>query len=170
MTAAINIVAATEADIDGVRDIYAYYVKHTSYTFDDIVPEANVFAAKISSPLPFLVAKDQNEVIAYVYASPFSPRAAYARSVELSIYVRHGVTAQGLGTRLLKTLEYTLQAQGMVVCLANITDNNQGSIRFHQKHGYKQIGHFPWMGYKFGRWCGIVYFMKLLNDPYSVHP
>jgi phosphinothricin acetyltransferase len=40
---------------------------------------------------------------------------------------------------------------------------NEGSIRFHQKLGFIQVGVLPQVGFKFGRWLDLVYMQKFID-------
>lgn len=41
---------------------------------------------------------------------------------------------------------------------------NPGSILFHERMGYREVGHFTRCGYKLGRWYDMIWMEKLLSD------
>ena len=46
---------------------------------------------------------------------------------------------------------------------ALITTENQGSVRFYEKLGYRYHSTFQNCGYKMGRWLGVIWLQKWLN-------
>ncbi|GEO65422.1 GNAT family N-acetyltransferase [Companilactobacillus nantensis] len=158
---------ATETDAEALLDIYAPYVTDTTITFEDFIPTIADFKqriCKISETFPYLVAVDDDDkILGYAYAHPYKPRAAYAWTVEVSIYLDHNYEGHGLGTELYQALEVALQKQGVVNLMACITQENANSIRFHEKCGYKEVGVFHKVGFKFNRWLDITWMEKTLN-------
>lgn len=167
-----KIRAAGRSDLESIMRIYRYYTENTAVTFDD-VPDPELFVRRLSAPYPFLVA-DDGEVAGYAYAARLSPRKAYDWSVEVSIYLDPSKRRNGLGSRLYGVLEDELKRMGAVNAYACITvpvegdpRSAVGSIPFHLKRGYSEVGRFPSCGYKFGRWYDIVWLAKGLG-PHSV--
>lgn len=158
---------ATEDDAAELLDIYAPYIEKTTITFEDVIPSVENFKQRIcdiSKNFPYLVAvDDDNKILGYAYAHLYGPRAAYAWTVEASIYVDHNFKGHGLGTELYQKLEEILKAQGVVNLLACITEENSNSIHFHEKLGYKEVGTFKKVGFKFNRWLDVTWMQKTLN-------
>lgn len=158
---------ATENDAQELLDIYAPYITNTTITFEDVIPTLEDFKQRIrdiSKTFPYLVAVDDNDkILGYAYAHLYGPRAAYAWTVEASIYVDRNHKAHGLGTELYQHLETALKKQGVVNLMACITEENDNSIRFHEKFGYKKVGTFEKVGYKFNRWLDVTWLQKTLN-------
>lgn len=159
---------ATENDAQELLDIYAPYITDTTITFEDVIPSVADFKQRIrdiSETFPYLVAVDDDDkILGYAYAHLYGPRAAYAWTVEASIYVDRNQRAHGLGTELYQHLEGILKQQGVVNLMACITEENANSIRFHEKFGYKQVGTFEKVGYKFNRWLDVTWLQKTLNE------
>ena len=123
--------------------IYAPYVKHTAITFEYKVPYLQgELRKRITHTLqhyPYLVAERTTssstqdiknkadcsactEIAGYAYAGPLHARAAYAWSVETSIYVRESERKSGIGKALYASLEKALAAQNMTdlnACIAS---------------------------------------------------
>ena len=85
----VSIRYATPADAAQIREIYAPYVRETAITFEYEVPSVEEFQNRIAHTLvryPYLVAVEEEGMIrGYSYASCYYGRAAYDRSVEVSI-------------------------------------------------------------------------------------
>lgn len=154
---------ATAADIPAMLAIYEPYVKNTCYSFEYTVPTVETFTARFETytrQMPWLVWEEEGTVLGYAYGSlPFT-RAAYAWCGEVSIYLSPQIQGKGVGRMLYTALEELLWRQGYRVIYALITTENQGSLRFHEKMGYRQTAVLPGCGFKFGRWLGIVWMEK----------
>lgn len=162
----MNIRAATLQDAPRLLEIYAPYVEHTAITFEYSVPTLTEFTARMENILekyPYLVAEENGVILGYTYASAFKTRAAYAWSVETSIYVKNGVLRQGIGHALYKELEQILQQQHICNLCACIAYPNPESVAFHEKFGYRTVAHFHASGYKNGSWYDMIWMEKELH-------
>ena len=174
MSSSVTIRPATPADAEELLSIYAPYVEHTAITFEYEVPSVEEFRERILHTLqhyPYLVAEKTitNSIVGYVYAGPLHVRAAYAWSVETSIYVKEGEKNSGIGKILYTALEKALAAQNMTnlnACIASpLVDDeylNHNSIQFHEHLGYSMVGEFHKCAYKFGRWYNMVWMEKMI--------
>ena len=154
---------ATIEDVPAILEIYSPYVLTTTHTFEYEPPTLDAFRQRFTSiteTLPWLVWEENGRVLGYAYASLPFHRAAYAWSCEVSIYVAPDVHGQGIGRKLYAALETILFRQGYRVIYSVITEENRGSIRFHEKVGYRYVATLPGCGIKFGRELGIVWMEK----------
>jgi phosphinothricin acetyltransferase len=177
----MKIRVATPKDAEALLGIYAYYVKETAITFEYDVPTVEEFRGRIENTLkkyPYLVAEEEGKIVGYAYASAFKTRAAYDHSVETSIYVAKDCRRAGLGSFLLENLEKNLGKMNILnvnACIS-VPDGEEdehltfGSVRFHEKNGYKLVGTFHECGYKFGRWYNMVWMEKMLGEHVSPAP
>lgn len=174
MTGDSIIRVARADDAEALARIYAYYVEHTAITFEYEAPDAaemNARREKILKHYPYLVAEQAGRVVGYAYAHEFYGRAAYACSVEASIYIASDARGQGLGRKLYAALERALRAMGVFninACIAvpRTADDpylTDGSLAFHKRLGYQMVGTFHQSGCKFGRWYDVAWMEKLLG-------
>ena len=160
--------SATPEDAPAIRDIYAYYVTDTVITFETSVPSEEEMARRvrtISSEYPYLVMETDGEVTGYAYASRWKTRAAYDRTVEISVYVREGFGGRGVGSALYERLLGLLQARGIHAVVAVIALPNEPSRRLHEKFGFRDAGRLPEVGLKFGRWIDVGYWILTIDAP-----
>jgi phosphinothricin acetyltransferase len=154
------------ADIPAVTRIYGHYVRDTVITFETEAPDeaemAARFAAIAGKGHPLLIAEREREVIGYAYASTYRPREAYRFTCEDSIYLAPDAVGQGLGGKLLARLLEDSARAGLRQMLAVITAERANSIRLHEKHGFRFIGRYEALGYKFDRWLDIVHLQRAL--------
>ena len=163
----MSIRFALEGDIPAMLDIYGPYVKNTAYSFEYTVPTAAEFTARFCSytaQFPWLVWEENGQVLGYAYGSAPFERAAYRWCAEVSVYLCPAAHRRGIGTALYRVLEEILFLQGYRVIYSLITTENQTSVAFHEKLGYKTVAVLPDCGIKFGRQLGIIYMEKRSNS------
>ncbi len=154
------------ADIAAVTRIYGHYVRETVITFETEVPDeaemANRFKAIAGKGHPLLTGELDGEVIGYAYASTYRPREAYRFTCEDSIYLAPTAVGHGIGGKMLARLLEDSSKAGLRQMLAVITAERENSIRLHAKHGFRMIGRYEALGYKFDRWLDIVHMQRAL--------
>lgn len=179
MTAPLLIRPVTPGDAAALAAIYAPYVERTAITFEYESPTAEEFARRITYTLahyPYLAAERDGVLLGYAYAGPFGSRTAYDWTAELSVYLRMDCRGGGIGSLLYHALEEELKQRGFCsaeACIAYIDPEDehltQGSVRFHEKLGYRMVGRFDKCAYKFGRWYDMVWMEKHLS-PHEAGP
>jgi phosphinothricin acetyltransferase len=158
--------AATPADLPAIHDIYNHYVLHSTCTYQtapDPLAAREAWFRNHGPQHPVTVATNPaGDVLAWASLSPFHPRAAYARTVEDSVYVRHDLHHQGLGRSLLADLLARAKDLGHHTVVALISADQTPSVRLHAKLGFSQCAHLREVGHKFDRWLDVVYMQKML--------
>ena len=160
---------AVVEDASAIHDIYGYYAENTSVTFTEVNPPVDYYRdsiIKTQKEYPYIVACDENgNVVGMAYGGRVRQHGAYKFSVETTIYVSNNAPKrQGIGSMLYNELEKRLSAMGYKFMYGVITDDNQPSIALHEALGFKQVGHFENIGYKFGEWKGIVWYCKQIGS------
>ncbi len=158
---------ATEADLPAMLEIYRPYVENTTYSFEYDVPCLKTFTRRFYDHIaqfPWLVWEEEGVVLGYAYAGAPWERAAYRWCAEVSIYLHPDIHGRGIGRRLYECLENLLRRQGYRMAYALITTENQGSVAFHEKLGYRFRTNFENCGYKHGKWLGVVWLEKQLQE------
>lgn len=146
-------------DATQIADIYNRYVNETTVTFElDQVSEAEMRERirMIAAHYPYLVYEQDNRIIGYCYAHGWKDKAAYSRTVETTVYLHPSFKHRGIGSSLMKALIQACGEAGFHTLIACITEGNGESVALHEKFGFRQASHFHEVGYKFGRWLGIV--------------
>ena len=171
---------ATDADMDAVTAIYAHHVLHGRASFETEPPTAAEMrrrhAAVVDSGLPYFVAQRAGgaaagEILGYAYAGAYRPRAAYANTVENSVYLRADAIGQGIGRRLLAALVAACEQCGLRQMVAVVGDSaNEASIRLHEKLGFRRVGVLRDVGYKHGVWLDSVLLQRSLGAGSGLPP
>jgi L-amino acid N-acyltransferase YncA len=154
------------SDIPAITAIYKHYVEETAITFDTEVPGeaamAEKFAALVKLGHPLIVAEHDGKPVGYAYASFYRPRAAYRFTCEDSIYLHPDMRGKGLGRVILTELLAQSRAFGFKQMIAVITADTANSIAIHEKFGFRHVGRYEAVGYKFDRWHDIVHLQLAL--------
>jgi len=147
-------------DATQVCDIYNYYVEQTIVTFEESavsVPDMESRIIENTSKYPWIVYSEGNKTLGYAYASKWKSRCAYKYSVETTVYLRPEVKGQGIGSKLYKELLTQLKEKNIHAAIGGIALPNDASIALHEKLGFKKIGQFKEVGYKFDKWIDVGY-------------
>ncbi|MBL7732173.1 MAG: N-acetyltransferase [Chitinophagaceae bacterium] len=163
----ISYRSATPADAAGILDIYAPYIRDTSFTFETEVPSEAAFADRISQYLrfcPWLVAEENGMVIGYAYASRYRERVAYQWSVECSVYIHDDHHRRGIARTLYKALFAILTRQGFRNVYAVINLPNPNSVALHEQLGFTYFATYEQVGYKLGQWKNVGWWRLILNE------
>jgi phosphinothricin acetyltransferase len=154
-------------DGSAVAQIYGPYVLETAISFEDTPPSANEMSGRIAATLeayPFLVFEEGGEVLGYAYGSAHRARAAYRWSVDVTVYTAGQAHRRGIGRRLYLELLDRLAAQGFHSAFAGIALPNGKSVGLHEAMGFRHLGTYQEVGFKFGRWHDVGWWRRSLND------
>ena len=175
MGLSFSIESAIAADAPAIAAIYAHHVTHGTATWETVPPDAAEIAARMAKVLdqgwPWLVARAADgEIAGYAYAGPYHPRAGYRYTCENSVYVRHDRLGQGIGSRLLEALLAACTACGFRQMIAVIAGTEQASAALHTRFGFVEVGRFPAVGRKHGRWLDVLYMQRALGKGSAAPP
>jgi len=156
---------ATVADLPAINAIYNHYVLHSTATYQtepstDAEREAWFHAHGPKHPV--VVAVADGEVLGWGALSRFHPRAAYANTVEDSIYLRHDRLGRGMGSAVLAELIARARAGGHRCIIGAIDADQAASVALHVKFGFGKAAHLREVGRKFDRWLDVVWMQLLL--------
>jgi L-amino acid N-acyltransferase YncA len=165
----LDIRMADGRDAADIAAIYRPYVTDAVTSFEIEAPDATQIAARIDAVLaraPWLVcaAPDRGETIGYAYASRHHERAAYQWSVDVAVYIHAGHHRRGVGRALYEALFQLLRLQGFYVAHAGITLPNAASVGLHESFGFRPVGVYPAVGWKFGDWRDVGWWQLPLQE------
>ena len=163
----MHIRSATVDDAQAIQAIYAPIVTDTVISFEDVPPSVDEMAARIAATLqshPYLVAERDGRVVGYAYAGSHRSRAAYRRSVDVSAYVADDARRAGIGGTLYRHLLADLQERGYHAAFAGIALPNAASVALHEAVGFRPVGIYREVGFKFDRWHDVGWWQRLIDD------
>ena len=115
---------------------------------------------------PVLVAEVGGEVVGFAAYDDFRDSQkwpGYRFTVEHSVHVQGDHQGVGVGRALMEALIDRAVAAGKHAMIGAIDSGNTGSIRFHQRLGFTEVGRLPQVGFKFGRWLDLVLMQRELS-------
>lgn len=171
----MTIRVARPMDAARVQAIYAPNVRDTAISFELEPPTVDEMAGRIAKTLeaglPWLVHDAGDGALGYVYAGRHrGERPAYRWTVEVSVYVHGDARGRGVARGLYTSLFAALALLGYRTALAGATLPNAASVALHEGLGFRRIGVFPAVGYKFGTWYDVVWWSRPIGgaaDPPS---
>jgi phosphinothricin acetyltransferase len=164
----LSIRPATLADIPSITRIYEHAVRHGTASFELEPPDEAEMGRRMRALLdggfPYLAAEADGELLGYAYAGHYRTRPAYRFTVEDSIYVAPQAQRRGAGRALLDALIVESEGRGFRQMLAVIGDSaHVGSIELHRAAGFRMVGTFENVGFKFGRWLDSMMMQRALG-------
>ncbi len=156
---------ATIDDAQRIAEIYAPAVVERVTSFELVAPSAEEMRSRLTRVLahyPWLVCELDGRVIGYAYASTHNERAAYRWSVDVAVYVGGEVHRRGVGTALYSSLFEVLALQNVRNVYAGITLPNAASEGMHSRAGFRLVGTYHHVGYKFGAWHNVAWFERAI--------
>lgn len=129
----------TPEDWPAVASIYAEGISTGNATFQADVPSwddwdhTHVKSCRI-------VALVGDEVAGWAALSPVSGRCVYGGVAEVSVYVGEAFRGQGIGLQLLRELVVESENNKFWTLQAGIFPENTGSVRIHEKAGFRIVG------------------------------
>ena len=117
---------------------------------------------------PVLVAVDAEVVVGWATYGDFRDTGrwpGYRFTVEHSVHVAESHWGRGVGRALMVALVETARRAGKRVMVAAIDAGNVGSIEFHARLGFVEVGRMPGVGDKWGQRLDLVLMQLDLSRP-----
>jgi len=159
---------ATAEDLPAVAAIYTHYTLRTTTTFNIEVRTPREWRERyetqvVAGPYALLVAVDDGAVVGFVETQRFRPKAAYDRSVEISVYASPDALGRGVGSALFDALFARIDGDPRFHrAFSIIALPNPASIGLHERHGFVHRGTLTEAGYKFGQYLDVAYYERPL--------
>jgi phosphinothricin acetyltransferase len=162
----LEIREGVESDLGELNELYNHYVRTSPCTFDleAISMQARrEWFREFGGRYRLVVAVEDERLKGYAHSKPFRPKAAYAPSVETTVYVAAGAEGAGLGKELYTTLFQLLSGEDIHRAYAGITMPNPASVALHERFGFQQVAYFTEQGRKFDQYWDVAWFEKALS-------
>jgi L-amino acid N-acyltransferase YncA len=151
------------ADGNAVIDLFNYYIENTFAAYPETKVPYQFFTIfqQAYAGYPAVAVKDPaGSLVGFGMLRPHNPMPAFRHTAEITYFIRPELTGKGLGSKILSSLETAGKSQGITTILASISSLNEGSIRFHARHGFSECGRFVKVGMKNGVVFDIVWMQK----------
>jgi phosphinothricin acetyltransferase len=110
-----------------------------------------------------IVAELDGQVIGWGSLSKFRDRAAYAPTVEASVYIDGQFHRRGLGRLILSDLIMRAKQAGYHSLIGGASADQTASVALQESLGFQHVGHLKEVGFKFGKRLDVVYLQLMLN-------
>jgi phosphinothricin acetyltransferase len=162
----LTIRLAQVADLPAINDIYNHYVLASTCTYQtdpETMDARRAWFDAHGERHPVTVAVDGGgRVVGWGSLSAFRERAAYARTVENSVYVHRDAHRRGIGRRLLADQIDRATAAGHHTIIAGIDADQEASVALHAAMGFERVAFLHEVGFKFDRWLHVIYMQRML--------
>lgn len=153
MDSPIRTMTATDWPV--VKAIYEEGIATGHATFETQAPEWEGWDGKFLQDCR-LVAEMNGEVVGWAALGPVSDRCVYGGVAEVAVYVASLVQGRGVGTTLLDALVRASEEAGLWTLQAGIFPENVGSVRIHEKCGFRTVGKRERLGKMGDRWRDVL--------------
>lgn len=155
MKGAIKIEKMRADDWEAVRAIYLEGIATGHATFQKEAPSWEEWDLGHNGECR-IVARLDGEVVGWAALSPVSSRSVYAGVGEVSVYVSQKHNGKGIGSLLLKSLIELSEQSGFWTLQSSIFPENEGSIKLHENHGFREMGRRERIGKMDGVWRDTI--------------
>lgn len=158
-----HVRVATDRDASDIASIYNHYVDIGGATFDNDhwTTDQVIELLNGRKPTCWLVAVDEDVVIGWSSACPFSHRYGYRFSCETAIYLTPASLGRGVGDALQVRLEQHCRECGIHHAVARIIADNERSMAFHRRYGYELVGIQKEIGHMNDQWADVAILQKI---------
>ncbi|MDQ1856277.1 GNAT family N-acetyltransferase [Chryseobacterium sp. WLY505] len=143
-----------------VLEIFRQGIDGGISTFETEVPTAEAWSMGYFNDCRWVLENEKNEVVGWCALKPVSKRECYKGVAEVSIYFDNEYQGKGLGSVLLKKLILDSEDHGFWTLQTNIFSENETSIKFHQKNGFRIVGIRKKIGKLNDEWKDVVLMEK----------
>ena len=162
----LRIKSISEKDLKPAHKIYNYYITNSYSNFEEKKIIFKDFHKNykniINKKLPYLVALYNEKVVGIAYLNQFREKSGYRFTFENTIYIHNKYIKQGIGSKLLKALinisKKNKNIKSIVAVIGSI--DSKGSIKIHQKLGFKKVGKLKKVGFKKNKWIDSIFLQK----------
>jgi phosphinothricin acetyltransferase len=147
----MNIIHIYEEHYTEIANIYLQGIATGNATFQTTAPTWKSWDESYLQPSR-LAAFINNEMVGWAALSPVSSCCVYAGVAEVSIYIASDFWGKGIGFQLLNQLILASEEIGLWTLQSGIFPENIGSIKLHEKCGFRQIGYREKIGQMNGVW------------------
>lgn len=143
-----------------VLEIFQQGIDGGIATFETEVPNREVWNTEFFNDCRWILENETSEVVGWAALKPVSKRECFKGVAEVSIYFDANYQGKGLGSVLLKKLILDSENHGFWTLQSNIFPENEASIKFHQKNGFRTVGIRKKVGRLNGEWKDLVMLEK----------
>lgn len=139
-----------------VLEIFKQGIDSGIATFDTELPSSEAWNSSFFNDCRWVLENENSEVVGWCALKLVSKRDCFKGVAEVSIYFDNNYVGKGLGSVLLKKLILDSENRGFWTLQSNIFPENEASIKFHQKNGFRIVGKRDKIGQLHGEWKDLI--------------
>ncbi len=159
------IFPAQNQDAPEIANLWNHYVQSGTATFrSELYTKEEItllIQTSAQNDTPFFIARNER-LLGFALYKQFRSGNGYARTMEHTIYLDTQARGRGIGRKLMEALEKHARHRNVHSFIGGVTFDNQESILFHEKLGFRITGTIPEVAEKFGKWHQIAFMQKIL--------
>jgi phosphinothricin acetyltransferase len=157
----------SEGDCKAVIDLFNFYVEHSFAAYPEKRVPYGLFDEflTLTQGYPAYTVRDERSMgrlVGFAFLRAYHPVSSFLRAAEISCFIDPECTGRGIGSKMLNRIIGEARRKGIDTILANVSSLNEASLRFHEKHGFKECGRFKRIARKKGRDLDAVWMQKIL--------
>jgi L-amino acid N-acyltransferase YncA len=152
------------SDSPSLLDIINHYALNSTADFSDKLHDLTDIKNLIETgeQFPKCIAEIDKEIVGFGLAYPFRSERTFSNTVKFTYWIKPAFTGKGLGAKFYDILESSCQKNGVKNILVNISSENLGSIKFHERRGFIHCGQFRQIGKKLDRHFDLIWLQKII--------
>ena len=153
---------ARAEDATAIAEIYNQGIEDRVATFETESRTPEEISKWFESRHSYVVVQDDNdEILAFANTSDYKSRPCYDGIGEVSVYVKRGVRARGIGVTASHALIDAARDDGFWKLVSRIFPENTPSLKLVAKIGFREVGVYKNHGKLDGEWkdCVIVEYL-----------
>ena len=143
-----------------VMQLFNHYVDRGTAAFSDVelpMDAYDLFLENAKSyPSFVLIDALSGAVVGFCRLRGWHPSATFRRTACIGYFLAPSHVSRGLGSLCLDRLIREAEGMGIRRLIAEVSEENERSLRFHEKHGFRRVALLENIGFKLGREFGIV--------------
>jgi len=158
---------ANVEDSKAIASLYNHYIRLGKWTMETDSYTVATMASRITNLRPreaMLVLEDQDQINGWGTIRTYSDRAGYRFTCEIGLFIRDGLTGNGIGPLLLQAVIDRCNKIGYHHVHGKVWVNNKSSLSMLSKMGFKQIGIQPQVGFRNGEWVDVMIVALVLEE------
>jgi L-amino acid N-acyltransferase YncA len=170
MSAPATLRDARRDDLGAIVRLLNALLATTTYEYTEIPhtveSRSSWFERQLERGFPVLVADVGGDVVGFASYGDFRDsiaRTGFRHTVEHTVHVDERWWATGIATLLMEALVERALGAGVHVMIGAIDASNVGSLLFHERLGFVEVGRLPEVGRKFGQWCDLVLMQRMIG-------
>ena len=152
-----------EGDQQVIIDIFNYFIRESFAAYKEKEVKPAFFNKLKKTSKVFYILEADKKIVGFGFIKPYLEYENFSHTGALTYFIMPQYTDKGLGTQMLSQLIEAARAKKITHLLAHISSRNHQSLRFHQKHGFKECGRLEGIGKKFDEPFDVIWMQKIIK-------